>query len=333
MTLFDLLKNDGVDLKKAAGTHGGEWCGACPFCGGDDRFRVWPELKNGRFWCRHCNKKGDAVQYLRDSKGLSYREACEIAGVEAKGRKASPSPRQQRAGFTPREATVPPATWQEKATAFFTAAQRTLQEEAGREARAFLKERGLSDFSVQCLGWNKAEFYQNRETWGLPPEKRSDGRPKRLWLPAGLVIPLWEHGKVVRLRIRRSDPGTGPRYVITGGSSMQPMIFSPGLKIFTLVESELDGFLIWQEAGDLTGVISLGSAAIKPDKTSNELLQGAALILVALDADEPGALSSRFFANTYGAKARRWPVPLGKDPSEAHQEGVDIKAWIQAGLE
>ena len=37
--LQPLIERD-TPLKKAANTGGGEWVGACPFCGGKDRFRV-----------------------------------------------------------------------------------------------------------------------------------------------------------------------------------------------------------------------------------------------------------------------------------------------------
>ena len=48
----DLLGLIGADtrLKKVASTGGGGYAGACPFCGGRDRFRVQPE--QGRWWCR-----------------------------------------------------------------------------------------------------------------------------------------------------------------------------------------------------------------------------------------------------------------------------------------
>ena len=35
-------------LRKVAATNGGEWAGPCPFCGGDDRFRLWPQHPGGR---------------------------------------------------------------------------------------------------------------------------------------------------------------------------------------------------------------------------------------------------------------------------------------------
>lgn len=78
MTLLDLLNDDGIDTKKVSTTNGGEYAGPCPACGGTDRFRVWPQ--NGRYWCRGCGKSGDAIQYLRDFRSLSYHDACLFLG-------------------------------------------------------------------------------------------------------------------------------------------------------------------------------------------------------------------------------------------------------------
>jgi len=45
-TSIDLLQLVGDSgLKRVVATNGGEWAGACPFCGGRDRFRVWPEQR------------------------------------------------------------------------------------------------------------------------------------------------------------------------------------------------------------------------------------------------------------------------------------------------
>jgi hypothetical protein len=40
---------------------GKEYHGACPMCGGTDRFCVWPA--RGRAWCRQCNASGDALAW------------------------------------------------------------------------------------------------------------------------------------------------------------------------------------------------------------------------------------------------------------------------------
>ena len=99
-----------------------------------------------------------------------------------------------------------------------------------------------------------------------------------------------------------------------------------------IVESELDGLLIDQEAGDLVGTVALGSVGIRPDQEENELLKQADLILVSLDFDEAGAWASwNLWTRTY-PKAKRWPVPVGKDPGEAFQKGLSIRAWVEAGL-
>ena len=58
----------------------GEYHGPCPFCAeGTDRLIVWAD--QGRYWCRKCGQKGDAIQFLRDYYGLSYRQARRRLGL------------------------------------------------------------------------------------------------------------------------------------------------------------------------------------------------------------------------------------------------------------
>jgi len=338
MTLFDLIQADGITMKKAAGTHGGEYAGSCPFCGGNDRFRVWPEDRGGRYWCRGCGKSGDAIQYLRDTQGLSYHEACEKLGIKGKKgrRRATRKGKSALPAFSPREAKGPAALWQEKAGEFLEMAKKTIRTDAGKEARDFLNGRGLTDETISGagIGWNPVDCWYDRNLWGLPDETGSTGKKKRIWAPAGHVIPCFDTGGLlIRLRIRRCDPGNGPRYVVLPGSAMAPMILGGGKQAFIILEAELDGFLVFQEAKDLTGVMALGSVTIRPDRNAHEILSRAETILVSLDSDGPGMKESwRFWRDTYGAKAKRWPVPVGKDPSEAWQEGLNIRAWIEAGL-
>jgi hypothetical protein len=100
-----------------------------------------------------------------------------------------------------------------------------------------------------------------------------------------------------------------------------------------VVESELDAILLNQEAGDLAGVVAMGSAQAKPDRITHEALTRAAVVLVALDSDDAGAKASwAFWPATYGKMARRWPCISGKDPSAARLEGLDLRQWIIAGL-
>ncbi|MDD5476381.1 MAG: hypothetical protein PHU03_07715, partial [Syntrophales bacterium] len=58
-------------------------------------------------------------------------------------------------------------------------------------------------------------------------------------------------------------------------------------------------------------------------------------ILNALDYDDAGGKEAwHFWPEAYGKKkVKRWPVPEGKDPGEAYQAGVNLRAWIKAGLD
>jgi DNA primase len=103
-------------------------------------------------------------------------------------------------------------------------------------------------------------------------------------------------------------------------------------KIIIIVESELDGLLLAQEAGDLVGVIAMGSAQARPDKRTDQVLRNTELILVALDSDEPGGKEAWGFWKKNYPNAKRWPVPMGKDPTEAAQNGLSIRAWVMGGM-
>src|SRR5450432_3998626 len=74
MNLYELISQN-TSLRRVAATNGGEYAGPCPFCGGKDRFRVWPNSERPGFWCRGCGKRGDAIQYLRERDGLTFHEA------------------------------------------------------------------------------------------------------------------------------------------------------------------------------------------------------------------------------------------------------------------
>lgn len=332
-SILDLFLADGHDLKKVANTNGGEYSGPCPWCGGKDRFLVWPEQKGGRYWCRQCNKSGDGIQYLRDFHNLSYREACHQLGIENIMNYSGLQHRQSKPVFTPR-VTIPPGDiWQGKATDFLDLAVQTIWTDAGNETRSFLYGKGLTDETIKIagLGWNPREIYHHRGMWGLPVEQNGDGKSKKLWLPFGLVIPCFADGKIIRLRIRRAEGE--PRYVIVAGADTRPMTWNLDRKIIVIVESELDGWLVWQEAGDLVGVISLGTAQSKPDALTHEALAKAETLLIALDNDDAGAKAAwRFWPETYVLKVVRWPCIRGKDPSDALQNGLDIRSWIIAGI-
>ena len=331
MNIIDLIQADGGTLKRIGSTNGGEFAGACPFCGGNDRFRVWPET--GHYWCRSCEKGGDSIQYLREKRGLSFVESCHYLGRDPGPRKnGTPAP----APWEPREAKTPAAAWQARAKVFLDGAVSCLWSKQGDTARAWLHDaKGLNDATIRAarLGYHPADLYEPRALWGLEPSLKENGQERKQWAPKGLVIPLVIGGAVYRLRIRRDEPGEGARYIVVSGSSMAPLTCGKDKGAVIVVESELDTLLLSQEAGDLAGVVAMGSACMKPDALTHDTLTRAQIILVSLDTDDAGAKASwSFYPTTYGNKARRWPCVGGKDPSEAMANGLDLRAWVIAGL-
>jgi len=105
-------------------------------------------------------------------------------------------------------------------------------------------------------------------------------------------------------------------------------------KISVIVESELDGILINQEAGDLVKTIALGNAQIRPDIIAHKILQQSDLILCCLDYDSAGAKESwLWWKNTYPEKFKRWTCLGVKDPTEMYQKReYRIREWIVAGF-
>ena len=312
-----------------------EWAGACPFCGGVDRFRALPdEGETGRYFCRGCGRQGDAIQFLRDIEGLSYPEACRRLGATPKST-GTPHTRKP-AAWEPKPAVLPGDAWTAAAARFVDyAAGQMAASDAGR---AYAASRGLTPATVAALriGWNPSDLYQDRAAWGLPEEiNEKTGRPRRVWLPSGLVLPSRKDGQVVAVKIRRSGwtpEDQLPKYAAVTGSAKSPMILSPGKgKPCVVVESELDAILVAQEARDLVCAFAMKTAKGKPDAEAHAILLAAPVALVALDADRAGAEGWPWWREHY-PRAKRWPVPAGKDVGDCTATPGLIRAWIIAGL-
>jgi len=338
-SILNLLKEDEVKPRRVANTNGGEYASPCPGCGGKDRFRAWPsEGDGGRWWCRQCGKWGDLIQYLQDFRNMSFRDSCTFLGQSPTAFCKRLQNEAGRNEWKPVETSPPPNKWRLNATKLLKITQRHLWRAEGRRIRAWLRQRGLKRRTIRQsrLGWNPKDIYVDRKDWGL----KEDGECSKIWIPGGLVIPCFRRGVIQRISVRRSmprsfdmPPDRGGRYVLVSGSSGKvPMALGNDKKYFVVVESDLDAILLNQEAGDLVSLISLKSAANKPDGKTAILLRKAKTILVALDTDEAGKKSAWMWWMDQFPNSKRWPVPKGKDPGEAYKEGVDLKKWIRARL-
>lgn len=348
MTLLDLAQKH-VTLKRRTAK---QWNGPCPKCGGTDRFCIW--VDEARFWCSGCDIKGGVVDFLRIVADMKCPEAHAAAGVECtstscpaldkcrKGRgntpqrpaNATPQPqRREDTGFRPAEAVTPQDLWRQRAEKLVAWAHEQL---LGSPQRLdYLAGRGLPLPAVQRfrLGLIPEDLYRSRESWGLPTELREDdGKPKKLKIPAGIVIPFMDADGVHRIRIRRWEGE--PRYYWLPGSGNDVVIINPEARAFAAIETDLDALMVVHQCGDLIGAIPLGTNQAKPKASAIEILRGALCILCAHDADRGGAIGWPWWRENFRDTAERWPVPVehGKDPGEAYQNGLDIRQWIIKGL-
>lgn len=346
MDIKTAVESRGVTLKQVASTRGGEFAGPCLKCGGTDRFRCHPnrDQKKKVWFCRQCNDAGgDLIEFFRWCDGMTYKEACRAADMDPKEYTAPVRPRRPtskpKSEVSPTRYADPAELWIHKADKFATWAHEQLLE--NREQLAYLADRrgiGMDTVKRFKLGFNPGEngrdLYRSRESWGLEPIVKKNGRKKPLWIPRGIVIPHYIESRIQRIKVRRlSEHLRSPddeRYWAVAGSSASPMLLGKNKKAQVIIETDLDSLMVYQAVGDLVGVISLGSANNRPDARTHAVAAAADVVLCSLDHDPAGIAGMRWWVDHY-PKVRHWPSPFGKDPGDSIKR-FDIREWILTGL-
>ncbi|MDY0228359.1 MAG: CHC2 zinc finger domain-containing protein [Desulfomicrobium apsheronum] len=352
MNVLSLVEQRGLAPRQVSSAKGGEYASACPFpdcvskSATPDRFRIWPEQgEAGKYWCRGCDRNGDAINLLMELDGKNFREAAAIVGKRLDPRPAVRTPRMPAPVAAPvatvRTPNMPPEQWTERAGAIAAKAAETLLADPAR--LEWLAKRGITAKTAARfgLGWNLEPIIRPYPAWGLPAETWPEsGKPKYVRVPAGLVIP-WRDGEtVLRLRVRQLD--AEPKYyVIPGGAkNPQPLMVLPGTwagqhKAVVLCEAELDAILLAQEVGDLVTVIALGSAQTRPeDELAVHTVQSAAWIGLWLDRDKAGDDYTAKWMQAYADTAEDIrPQGDGKmDPGDTYAAGVSIREHVLTSL-
>jgi DNA primase len=316
--LADLLP----DLRRAGTTAGGEYCCPCPWCGGTDRFRVWPAHPSGgeRWWCRRCNRQGDTIDLLRERDGLSYSQAAAFTGLKVSNCQPVVLPRRCQA----KPLCPPCAIWRSRAAEVAQTAENALWTPVGERALSYLHGRGFHDGTVRAarLGFNSSDVRESPQTWGLPTDR------KQVWIPRGIVIPWRLAGSLWRLNVRR--PTGTPKYIGPAGSS-NGLYGSDGIRPdcpVVLVEGEFDALAITQEAGDLVAAVATGSTHGARHPRWQSRLAHASTVLVAYDDDEAGDTAAQWWLSVLpGARRCR---PTSHDVCEMLQDGGGVRSWVKA---
>jgi len=324
MNILELAGQIGLKPVKTSSTQGGEYHCACPDCGGNDRFILWPE--KGRFWCRQCKQYGGLVNFCMKFLGLSFQAARAKANIQS-------SRFHSHFDLMPTTApvTLTSRSWEEKAKAFIASShQRLIIDTLSMQ---LLKKRGLSIETIQKnqLGWNPVQTFTKRSEWGLKETEKKQW----LCLPIGIVIPIFQEGNIQKLKIRKSewkeeDP-FGKYYEVPGSSNRMPIFGTPSHPIAIIIESEFDAMLLTQQAEDLCICLALGGAQKRPDAITHKWLQERKLILFALDFDDAGKKEYTHWKAAYPT-VKAWPTPREKSPGDYFATGGDLRKWIDAGI-
>jgi len=243
---FDLVGYTGgfVTLHKS----GAYYIGACPLCGGRDRFQI-KHTNNGDLWiCRKCagDKYHSSIDFLMSYYHEEFREALNRAGGEVE------NPRRELGNGKPVQKSapvqvIPSQEWQADAWALVEAAAARLMGDdfEGLPARHYLKERGIDRGSIYRNWLGYAVVYK---------------RP-------AIVIPHLDLGDVITaVKYRFIDDlasqDKGKRFAMMTGSI--PNLF--GLQhiraidtTLLFVEGELNAISVLQTEPGAVSVISAGS--------------------------------------------------------------------------
>lgn len=330
---LDLLGEVEKDL--GPGKKSGRWVQfSCPFPGhahGDKNPSLGITPENGRFFCFTCGAKGDVITWLHDYRRLSWREIHDLgdSGNLPPARPRPPIPAPDPAPICP-----PPAAWQARGLGFVAECEGHLWGPEGARALAYLMAvRGLTAETIKAfrLGYNLADAWQDRRSWGLAASN------KGLWLPRAIVIPWLIDGALWAVNMRR--PAGNPKYYKIAGS--QSALFNAdglrGADLLLLTEGEFDCMIAAQEMGDVCGVATLGSASKKLDLTTwGVALLGPTAILAAYDPDAAGGKGAAALA---ALTERVHPVRVprlragDKDLNDYHRAGGDLWEWLRYHLD
>lgn len=369
MNIQDYLEEKGFKLNRCTAN---EFSCECPFCGGTDRFRVWPEDGDGGRWaCRqgmgfdHPGKPsgsfaavGDAVDLVRALEGLSYVEARKFLNLPvASNWYSSISRPQPKDSFKLYEEKPRNEKWIASAMKLVSAASKALLSSR--------QEKGLwgSSQSLDCLTYLTDErcfsletikrfklgiipvfLSQPAEEWGIEPwqNSRSGEICQSLsFFKNNLVIPTWRRGGYIdRIKIRFPKPSAnGQRFTTVRGGNDAPAPYAKPAEIYVVVESELDAILLAQECPTVCPV-ALGGVGKFPTAELDVEFKKAKLILLVFDQDKEaeGALG-KWQSHYHNAKPARLPEEWGKDPTElelnyrAGKAPVSLSDFIKYAIE
>ena len=311
----------------------GRYSGLCPFHNETaPSFQVHAE--RGFFHCFGCKESGDVFSFLMKREGLQFLEAVHLLARRAGIPIPERNPRRASRDEQLREAN-------RKALAFY---RKALRGESGKEALAYLRERGLSRETIEKYGLGFAPG-----DWeGLGAALGRAGVSKSTLVEAGLaregnrgghydffrnrlIFPIFDSQSRVAGFAGRSLDGSEPKYV----NSPDSPIYRKRSVLYgfhhqrsairrersaVLFEGYFDCLSAWQ-AG-ITGAVAVCGTALTPDHAKLLAAQAREVVL-AFDGDEAGRRATRTSLPVLleaQLAVRVVPIAPGSDPDEVLRE-------------
>ena len=281
-----------------------EEAGACPKCGGKDRFHA----RSDAWCCYQCypwenGKPHDAIAFVQWAQDTSFLEACRtLSGdmlPQGKPRRAKPKPHPWRSD-----------RWQSEARRSVDAAVKMLGSDAGKCGREYLSTRGIT-----------AETW---EAFGLGFAMRKHKRWERK--AAAVVIP-WVIGETITaVKYRFIEATEKPdRFTSKGGGEQSLFGLSLVGKHFEtliLVEGELNALSLWQalreNKQDTIDVVSFGSEGGGASSVAVKVGRRYRRVVVWTDKGDVSAKVVR----AIGSNAQGLKSPSGLDANDLLQRGL-----------
>lgn len=315
-------------------------------------FYVSPE--RGGYYCFGCGAKGDIFSFVEQFEGLDFRGALKVlaerAGVKLVQDTKAESERDQLLAVM------------EEAAAFFEAA---LAGADGAAARAYVKERGISDETRASfrIGWapsgwrNLVDHLKGKgyslgiiERAGLA-KKNDDGAGNMYDRFRGrIMFPLFDSsGRVIAFSGRiLVDDGKSAKYL----NSPDTPLYDKSLVLYGLDKAKFDirrlGYAIFVEgqmdlvlshqAGIKNAVAASGTALADEAESASGVVSNLGLVrrlapnvIIAFDSDAPGrkaAMRAAEIALSLGMDVKIADLVGGKDPADLVRE--DPELWRSA---
>lgn len=304
------------------------YTGLCPFHSEKTpSFTVYPDTQS--YYCFGCGNGGDVITFIKNYENLDYMEAVKLLADRA-GMQMPDDSSQDDANRRKRILEA-----NRLAARFFF---RKLNSEEGREARRYLRGRGLADETITKFGigyapdsWNELHDYLIskgfRDDELVEGSLCSFGKSGRAFdfFRARVMFPVIDvRGQVVAFS-GRTMGGDTRKYVNTKDTPVfkkSKILFgmnlakNAGTKKVILVEGQMDVISLHQ-AGFNDAVATLGTAIT--DEHAHLLSRYVEEVLICYDADEAGQKATRRAIDTLrtaNMPTRVIQLEGGKDPDE-----------------